>query len=315
MGRQCKIEGCTRPIFSDGWCAIHRPRCAVVGCEKYTREGSELCKEHLKHGNVVLRPMSKTDLIIDGKRPKLFIRDECDDQQIKAEFKKLHDLHDENGKLKKEPFYMMFDHSNPENSFVVNKDGTTDPPKKEEVISRSKRGWHQKLEVHNWKIKPEIKGSWYMVGDNEIWISDAELAAMRKVDHNFNPIKKIAKRIKATKQQKKQKIASIKKKLIEDFGSICMLSQRKIDKEALDAFHIFPIGKYPEYETEHWNILITTRNANRIWDQGTWDEISKMPGLQMLLKIIWDKDNDPNKKHKGSFYEQLMNRKNKSNHK
>ena len=112
-----------------------------------------------------------------------------------------------------------------------------------------------------------------------------------------------------SKQKKKNIIAGIKKQLIEDFGEVDMLDGNYCANP--DAFHIFPIGKFPEYETEHWNIILSSRKHNLLWDQGTYEKLKEMPGLRMLFKIIWDKDNDPNKKHKGSFYEQLMNRKNK----
>lgn len=111
-----------------------------------------------------------------------------------------------------------------------------------------------------------------------------------------------------SKKDKKIVIAAIKLKLIKMFGKKCMLSG--VDCEP-DLFHIFPIGRFPEYETESWNHLLTTRTWNTLWANGTWEQIEKMQGLPILLKIIWDRDQDPNKKHNGSYYEQLMNRKDK----
>lgn len=118
-----------------------------------------------------------------------------------------------------------------------------------------------------------------------------------------NKIRKLSKK----KVDNKNQIASIKKTLQYEFDNKCFFTKLPAD----DAFHIFPIGKYPEYETAHWNILLSIRSINRTWDQGTWEEILAIPNIQWVFKIIWDKDNDPNKLHKGSFFEQLKNRKDK----
>lgn len=120
----------------------------------------------------------------------------------------------------------------------------------------------------------------------------------------FSSLKPLSKK----KQAKKAKIAKDKKESITIFGNKCFLHA---NREAVDAFHIFPIAKFPEYETEPWNKILSCRECNRTWDQGTWEEINKLPNVKWLFWIIWAKDQDPNKLHKGSFYEQLKNRKDK----
>jgi len=125
----------------------------------------------------------------------------------------------------------------------------------------------------------------------------------------FAPKKSIRKR-SPSKQKKKNMIASIKVSLIRDFGKICMLDGRSCENP--DAFHIFSIGKYPMYETEPWNIILSRPCYNApLWDQGLWEDIRQMPGFHMIMKIIWDKDHDPNKLHTENFYHILMERENK----
>jgi len=64
---------------------------------------------------------------------------------------------------------------------------------------------------------------------------------------------------KIRKQSKKhigksRKIQEIKRQLMKDFG-YCFFGGYTTG--TLDAFHIFPQGKYPEYATEPWNIILS----------------------------------------------------------
>jgi hypothetical protein len=111
------------------------------------------------------------------------------------------------------------------------------------------------------------------------------------------------------KAQKKAVIAQIKRDMVRQQGCISFFTGRL--NRRLDAFHIFPIGKFPEYETERWNIVLAERWINGVWDQGTWDEIQSIPNVQRVLDIIIERDSAPDKKHCGSFYEMLQNRKGK----
>jgi len=128
----------------------------------------------------------------------------------------------------------------------------------------------------------------------------------------YNPAKKrssILAKYSVSKQAKKNKLAEIKKRLIEETGSKSFFTGKVLKQP--DLFHIFPIGKYPEYETEDWNVVLSERWINRTWDQGTWEEIKKIPNVEKIKAIIYYRDNCEDKLHLGSFYEQLMNRKNK----
>ena len=121
--------------------------------------------------------------------------------------------------------------------------------------------------------------------------------------------KHIIPKLSAKGKAKTVKIQKIKQNLIDQNGYVCFFTGPCTGR--LDAFHIFPRGKFPEYATEEWNIMLSTRGMNRIWDQGTWEEILQMPNIHWLLWFIQTKDNDPNKLHQGSFYYPLMERKNK----
>lgn len=112
-----------------------------------------------------------------------------------------------------------------------------------------------------------------------------------------------------SKRLKKAELRILKETLIAETGSISFFTGKYVENP--DLFHIFPIGKFPEYETQSWNVLLSERWINRAWDQGTWEEIQKIPNIEKLMAIIYYRDNHEDKQHSGSFYEQLQNRKDK----
>lgn len=111
---------------------------------------------------------------------------------------------------------------------------------------------------------------------------------------------------------KSRKLQAIKKELIKENGYTCFFSgPYKGYLSRFDLFHIFPQGKYPQYATDKWNCVLSCRKYNEIWDNGTIEQILQIPNIEKVFNIIKKQDESPYKKHKGSFYQIIMNRKEK----
>lgn len=86
------------------------------------------------------------------------------------------------------------------------------------------------------------------------------------------------------KRQKKRQLSHLKNDLIRENGPICFFCGKEIENP--DLAHIFPISLFPEYETEPWNVILSCRKHQIIFDNHSFDEIMDIPNIDFILGII-----------------------------
>lgn len=117
------------------------------------------------------------------------------------------------------------------------------------------------------------------------YIQKKQNKSSSKLSPPKSPINTLSKK----KSRKKAKIALSKKKLIERNGQRCFFCGKEFAQ--IDLAHIFPISLFEEYETEEWNHILACRKHHAIFDDGTFDEISKLENVYFILEIIELVDN------------------------
>lgn len=111
------------------------------------------------------------------------------------------------------------------------------------------------------------------------------------------PINKIS----SSQASKNAVLSAFKANLIKEHGKKCFFHQREFP--GVDLFHIFPKGSFPQYATKEWNLILSCRECNRVWDQGTIEEILTLPNVYWVLLVV--KIVDP------GYYERILTRNNR----
>lgn len=80
------------------------------------------------------------------------------------------------------------------------------------------------------------------------------------------------------------KYRRIVKDLREDPRSrFCFLTGEAIPPGGGDPAHILPVSIFPEMATNKYNIVIVSRRAHNIIDQGTMEQIARLPKIHAWL--------------------------------